>query len=419
MKLVTTVGVELTYVPAAVQIALNRGGDFHPDNAPDRSLCEGFSWLMRQLLYAKKIETYDIGTDPGCVEISTQPYDKLRPLLAVARKIRKEAEAIGMVVAADYTNGGGAHVHTGVMGKTLEERGLYRGRMMLFGALNPWLAWATCNVNDDINAQPLTLKHMRSCSPEKDWQDTLRMARQYEAALVKEQRELHTANVWGNPNASLRLARHMREYRAGMRHWKKQERGSRLGAVPCTMKMTSMWGPGDKDHMLRGTGYGDNGTIEFRCFEMGGEDKLARNIKLANAICDYVSRWDITEIDMDKIPVGSEIYNMKWSEARKGWLNMLTLLGLDPAEYRDETAQIARRWRWCRVQEPKLNPTAVDAREVRPSSLPPKAAVEPYVVERCQARRARRMCRNGRFAAPLEGPGVGGAGAEVDYSLAA
>jgi hypothetical protein len=158
--------------------------------------------------------------------------------------------------------------------------------------------------------------------------------------------------------------------------------------------------------MVRFTVYGEHGTVEFRCFEMGDEAKLKRNILLANAICRYVERWDITEYNPKDVMSGNTMRKIKWSAAKAGWLGMLAKLGLDAREYRAETAQLALRWRWSRANG--QNPTAADATERRPTvvstdrdptSDPRYAArVREAMIARYRGRRERREARRAAHA---------------------
>ena len=370
MSLTTTMGIELTYVPAMYQVALNRGATFEPEYAPMESDVNcALARLMQHLIRAKKIPVWgEATTDPGCVEIRTKPYRKLSTLLSIARRLRREAEELGLVVQADYSSGGGAHIHTGIIGSDNKERSMYSKRMMLFAAMNPWLAWATLNTVDDINAKPLTRQHLsrRNRYSDNNDEDTVEHCeshiKSYAHVVARETAYMHRADRWCERVYRERGARDVLAAQTYLMMWKMRLirlRSKSAKAETDMLSVESIQYTGDKDDMVRITDYGDNGTIEFRCFEMGGEDKLKRNIILANAICNYVEKWDITEYNSNDVMSGEQMRAIKWSEAKRGWLNMLAMLGLDPADYRNETAQIAHRWRYS-MRDYNQHPTAVD-----------------------------------------------------------
>lgn len=309
MSLTTTMGIELTYIPAAIQIALDRGATFEPSSAPGESaLIDAFARLMSNIVKAKNIPTHKgVHTDPGCVEIPTKPYRKLTSLINVARRLRREAEALGMVTEAAYTNGGGAHIHTGLIGDSEQERQMYAKRMMLFAAMNPWLCWATLNVNDDINAKPICAHHLQQSrygEDEEESEENFIERLEFEIKhLIEEEKALHYLGAWTNEyrqyrnkNDVRRAQREVMEWRKLLYNYRKVNRNKGVW----NRQVSAIQYIGNKDHMVRLTTYGQYGTAEFRCFEMGDEAKLKRNIILANAICNYVERWDITKYNIKK-----------------------------------------------------------------------------------------------------------------------
>ena len=417
MSLTTTMGVELTYVPKAVQLAINRGATFDTSSAPgESSLLDGFCHLMRHMVKIKNIPTWNgVQRDPGCIEIQTRPYKRISSLTSIARRLRIEAEALGLVTDADYTGGGGAHVHTGVIGKTEEDRKAYSKRMILFGAMNPWLGWATLSVVDDINAKPIPLERLikrdeQDGYTEQDYINLLANARQeLQGKLIR----LHTTRIWQNYFSRRDFERDIMGLQPYIRRLMKElrKRNNKL-VEETTIPVADITFCGNKDHIMRLTDYGKYGTVEFRSFEMGDEAKIKRNLVLANAICNYCERCDITKFDINAVMTAERMRAVKWSEARAGWLGMLAQLGLDPAEYRDETAQLARRWRYSREQ--KVDPTAVEW--VRPGRA--TRATDDSVARhrdeameaawrgaaRARARWERRQNRRGRVAPPTVAP---------------
>jgi hypothetical protein len=397
-------GIELTYIPLAIQTAIDRGAVINPQQSlpGEEHLCSAFARLMAKLVEAKKIPTYKgVHTDPGCVEVQTRPYRKLTTLINIARRLRREAEALGMVTEAAYTNGGGAHIHTGIIGDSEQERNMYAKRMMLFAAMNPWLCWATLNVNDDINAMPICEHHLKNCYGESEGASEETYSERVTYCvneLVNEETALHARGAWMSAYTRERNMRDVRYAQREVMGFRKQlfyyrRANSKQSNGVVSRNVKDIQYIGNKDHMVRLTTYGKFGTAEFRCFEMGGEDKLKSNIILANAICKYVERWDVTQYDSTQVMSGSAMRKIKWSEARKGWLDMLTMLGLDAADYRNETAQIAARWRYARSEGE--NPTAAEVpaaqalHERREDTTARDAA-------RAQRRWMRRLTRSGR-----------------------
>src|ERR1700743_2836897 len=379
MSLTTTMGLELTYVPEAVQIALNRGIKATPDQMEyngERDLLDGFQRLLKLLCEAKKIPLYGyegVKRDPGVVEVVTRPSRKLSTLLSVARRVTREANAIGLSDYEAYTGGGGCHIHTGIIGDTSEARRQYTGRMVAFIAQNPAFAWATLDIVDDINAKPITRERLTP-----DPGNNLYRERANMEELIRDQiRTIHSYSNDLHPHGHLSAFTRERiehyHIREVARMWKTKKRLRDLNKKIAAMANGKTLMPvedinwetiSDKHHVVRVTAYGNHGTIEFRSFEMGEEAKLKRNIILANAICRYVEKQTYTEFDLLSVPKANDMRATKWSEARRQWLELLAKLGLDPRESRDETAQIARRWRAYRDSAGEFkrgdNPTAVD-----------------------------------------------------------
>lgn len=349
MSLTTTMGIELTYVPACYDTALQRGANFEPTVAVpgEDDMVNALARVLRLLVKAKKIPAYrGVYTDPGCVEVATKPYKTLSRLLSVAKRIRVEAEAIGLATQATYSGGGGAHVHTGVIGKTDEEREAYKRRMLVFAAHNPWIAWACSDVVDNCNAQPICREDLIDTYSLKYRIEELEQeVKEYSETLERYTSMLHRGDVWSNERERERMNHHIRNYR----RWRNTARVSlinfrkQINTSPNDIPLGDIKLTKNKDQMVRITDYGRQGTVEFRMFEMGDEAKLERNILLANAICSYVERQDFTRIDRTTLPAREAVRAMTAEQAQAGWLGMLRALGLDPADYADETAQIARR----------------------------------------------------------------------------
>jgi hypothetical protein len=410
MKLVTTMGMELTYVCAAVQVALNRGAKFTPDAAEyhgETALLEGFQRLLLSLVSAKGIETYNgVQSDPGVVEVPTKPYTKMADIIRVARALRKEAEAIGLSVHEEYTGGGGAHIHTGLIGKTETERVNYARRMMVWAAQNPWFAWATLDVIDEKNARPIPRHKLLEGDDQNLTErleaatNSLAMAQRNAVGYTEQMHAFWKDDEWRRDRYE-RYA--VTEQRDAMRYRKEVITLRRLLAAQKSgdlRDITSIEFRGGKGYMFNRTFIGGPGTIEFRSFEMGYEDKLKRNIILANAVCKYVAAQTYTTVDVTTVMTGEVMKAMTWSAARKGWLDMLATLGLDPMDFREETARIAQRWRFYRTIQKNPTSATVGRPAINYENLETYAQI---TANRCRdraiARNERNVVRRERIAA--------------------
>jgi hypothetical protein len=239
----------------------------------------------------------------------------------------------------------------------------------------------------------------------------------YRHGISSAEAQLHMPDIWGDLRTRIATQRRLNRYKVDfhadrVRYYLRIREEMQSGPSNKYAQVRDIALQCYKDHMVRFTSYGVNGTVEFRCFEMGDEAKLKRNILLANAICRYVERWDITEYNPKDVMSGNTMRKIKWSAARAGWLGMLAKLGMDAREYRAETAQLALRWRWSRANG--QNPTAADATERRPTGSmgrdafiqaaqrPVQAPGAEYMREamiaRCRGRRERREARRAAHA---------------------
>lgn len=400
MSLTTTMGIELTWVPKALQIAQDRGVEWEPDDIPaERSFTAAFCTIMQKLIELKNIPINQCHTDPGCVEVSTRPYKRISSLISVYRRLNREATALGLVATADYTGGGGAHIHTGIpFAMHSPEWNNYTRRFALWAAQNPWVAWAFLNTVDDINAEPITLDLLMGYSRMSAAQ-RLRSARHdlgyYTQAIVVDERVLHTATVQAN---AYRVAEKMR----GIARYQRERITIRKTIMRLSVAtsegtrrpISTIDFTGNKDYMVRVAGYGPNGTVEFRCFEMGDEAKIKRQIVFANAVCSYVERMECTDFDTAECFTQDQLNRMPWSVRRASFLAMLDSLGLDRTEYRRELVQIALRMR-CQRPLPRA---AVRRAEAAYSSDEGHDA-DLAAASRAQARHERRQARRGRRSA--------------------
>ncbi|HWG89153.1 MAG TPA: hypothetical protein VN679_15315 [Candidatus Acidoferrales bacterium] len=356
-KLNTTMGIELTFMPPCLQEmveAINPECDREVDDVVHpfacNHICSGYALVLGKVMQARNIPTWDgVKTDPGCVEVPTKPYGTLNGLVKASRQIWKCASSIGLVPKLDSFNGGGAHIHTGIMGKTPEQRVEYVGRMALFAAQNPWLSWAFVGLVDDINAEPIAMRHIVCVEPttREQLQD---MIAERKASLATHELLLHGKDgcFSGAMGYSKRLRcqakidssrAHLMRAKLALHRF----RDSELAVTDLRMPRHG------KDNVMRWADYGPNGTIEFRAFEMP-EDiaTLTRYIKLADAIVGYVAQQSWTHVALPEIPTNEQQKAMTWRQRRDGFNAMLVKLGLNPADYKAERVQIALRMRFYR-----------------------------------------------------------------------
>lgn len=374
MKLATTMGIELTYCATAIQTMFDRGVPYYPnrrDTDGETPICSGLACVLRNILSHKKINFYACGVDPSCVEVSTKPYTKLETLINISERIGREAAFIGLTPRLPYTIGGGAHIHTGVLGKTPDDRDNYKRRMCVFAAKNPWLSWAFADIYDKENRNPIFREDI--LSETTDIEGVRGRICFLERSIVAAQREVHTNHGWRNSNnyverisnLNRKLLHARRKYNTELKQAKKPYELEEV--------VTSY----QKDKLFRVTCYGKYGTIEMRMFDMGDSEQLARQIKLADAIVRYVSQQTYTEIARDEIPTMDEVWTMPWRARRDGFINMLRTLGLDPDDYREERVRIAERIRYWRTQ---------DAQDAQANTRDPRQADIVRAVARHQRR---------------------------------
>lgn len=407
MSLTTTMGVEFTWVPQVLQIAQDRGVEWDVEDIPgESSFVHAYAQLMRRLIKLKRIPVHQCDTDPGCVEVSTRPYTKLDQLLSVYRRLNREAMALGLIPSAEYTGGGGAHIHTGIPFSTRTDRqkhGEYVNHFMLWAAQNPWVSWAFLNVVDDVNAEPFTVENLLDTfSYERELKSLTYELQDVTEQLISLTAQYHSTafRTTRNPLTGWRESR-IKEVR--FERMSLLKRIKALGNSPKNTRrsLSSVNSSNRKNKMVRVAPYGKNGTIEFRCFEMGDEAKIKRQIIFANAVCSYVEKMDCTEFDTITCFTQSQLNSMKWSDRRNGFLAMLDSLGLDRTEYRRERVQIALRMRYQRAERAERKA---------------EAAPESDVVSRCRSRHDRRLTRNGRYQ---PAPASTGGTVAMDDALAA
>lgn len=367
-KLSTSMGVELTFMPVAMQWcvdALDPEYQKHPDSCIDvyeqNVMCACFVGALRQYMTTHSIPFYKCSQDPGCVEVPTKPYTTLNELTKVCRQIWKAADKFCLLPELPSFNGGGAHIHTGVVGKSSKERQEYIGRMAVFANHNPWLSWAFIGSSDSINAEPIPARHIRDREEAGTLEDIEQGIAYLRDSIQRETRMLHRPGQW--TSAGLRrvhertIERFRANYLNARRKWLTL-RGKRANDIPVAgLELHDC-----RETMLRLTYYGDHGTIEFRNFEMPGDmQTLTKYILLVDAIVTHVKQQDYDTIPASALFEKEDFQAMTWRQRRAGFINMLVMLGLDPDDWRAERVQIALRMRAQRPAKPKAEQAADDA----------------------------------------------------------
>jgi len=348
MKLATTMGVELTFSPAILdrQIKRFKGEKVFGKAAchvNDSDLCSAFATMLRRVLEHKKIPHYGCSMDPSVVEVPTKPYINSAKLHSAMRRIMREASMMDLNPVVDWMAGGGAHIHTGVLfGRDRNKREAYKARMNAFAAMNPWLAWAHLNVVDDINAEPMSTQTLFSRANGWNEEDLERMIQGSRDNVIQYTNHAHA--VTQNERYRRMYLRDAEACRSDMARWrlKLHRMRSHGGKVAIDVLAQNI----GKGNAIRFTGYGSYGTIEFRFFEMREDaSALLKHIMLTNAIVEYVRDSDMTHVNKSDLFTKAQLDSMPYSVRKAGFHRMLRTLGIDPADYRSETVQMALRMR--------------------------------------------------------------------------
>jgi hypothetical protein len=299
-KLATTVGIELTFMPILFDYLMyynRKYSDSVEKVIPEsNSLCRGMASALEFSLRARKIPFNKCHKDPDCVEVSTKPYITTNALFRTIDKIWKCAADHDLLPTSKYYNGGGAHIHVGVIGACRASAINFTRRMLIFGAQNPWLSWAFVGETDDCNAEPLTL------------------------GIITDRDETHNQKDF------------------------KDEGYFSLEEIYSLFNI--------KDYILRSTHYGEQGTVEFRAFEMPElQVTLHKYVYLVDSIVKHVSGQTYTQLRKCDIPTKADIERMPYSKRKAGFHGMLRMLGFDPSDWREETVHMAVSLRHRRQPE--------------------------------------------------------------------
>lgn len=375
-KLATTMGVELTFMPRLFDdIYESSGGKAtvweHYEEASVRSFLAS---ALKQTLQRKGIHYHSCDIDPACVEVSTRPYSTANSIRKIVCAIRSSAKEMQLSPTARWTGGGGAHIHTGVVGETEQQRMAYAAAMYVWAAENPWMPWAFIHRNDCSNAQAIEYKQVMCAGNDGvtlesllgDWRGHVESYKHWRGEMVKAERKLHTSEVWGNRCARTNVegndiweARYyMRCRRRDVVAYEKEivrMMGEDLDYARRMAEVKEDWvavnkinTDFNKKFFMRRSYYGENGTLEFRCFLM---PEFSAGHKKHFALVDAIVRraWRVAEAgEFERVPkpvdVG-DLRRMKYSKAKLGFNSMLVDLGLDPKDFRSECVNIALRIR--------------------------------------------------------------------------
>jgi hypothetical protein len=375
-KLITTMGIELTFVPSiydlineAVPGAINT-----PTSYGGSDLRVAHASFMSNVLKKRGVKVYNCGTDPGCVEVPTMPYDDGKELLTACRNVHSAAEVCMLQPYATYTRGGGAHIHTGRVGKDDAEKRRMTAHVMAWMTANPWFAWAHAIPKDEDNANPLTAQDVYKkldARMEYDMaiarlQQALKDLQDFQKDLSSAEKELHTVKGWEQSHQG------MDEY-TDMEYWRRNVvRCHRYVAeylkafyeasatYAASLRETARVMVTDiRPYNCKNRVTVDRGqTIEFRCFTMPWDYKgHVKQFVLVNNLLKLLyknaSGKDGEYVDYPMMGA-QQINSMKYSEAKRGFNAMLESLALDPDDYRAERVNIAVRFRQLRTERKEL-----------------------------------------------------------------
>lgn len=183
--LATTIGIELTYIPAVfdelrktMQDNELEGADVIYKELSDFGMY-GYSKMMGAILNKRSIAVSACKTDPGCVEIPTLPMQRASVVRKTIKDITTVAAECALYPTAWHTIGGGAHIHTGlyatresvmaqnpdmsrwqISDKVQEINKIYALVLQVWLTKNPWFAWAFAGCADFANAQTITREQL-------------------------------------------------------------------------------------------------------------------------------------------------------------------------------------------------------------------------------------------------------------------
>jgi hypothetical protein len=376
-KLITTMGIELTFVPSIYDLINEAvpGAVTPPSSYGGSDLRCAHAHFLKGVLDARSVSVFNCGTDPGCVEVPTMPYDDSKELLTACRNIHSAAEVCMLQPYGTYTRGGGAHIHAGKVGCDDAEKRRVTAHVMAWMTANPWMAWAHAIPKDEDNANPLTSQDVqKNADARKEYdnaikrlKDAIKTVQDYEAALINAERETHTVEGWQRTSQGRRdyyeveyYRRNTAQYRMYAAQYLKAFYEASADYAASLQKVVRRTVADIRPYCSKNRAVVDRGrTIEFRCFTMPWDYKgHAKQIMLVNNILKLAHKnaSDKDNGDFIDYPMmdASQINSMKYSEAKRGFNTMLETLALDPAEYRAECVNIAVRFRQLRAERKAL-----------------------------------------------------------------
>lgn len=360
-KLAVSMGIELTFLPNINEYLFTEYGVAPRDSYAEGVMREFYAEAMKKIMDRKGIDYFKCHTDPGCIEVPTNPKKTSNALMKSVRQIYSVARELDLSPRAKYINaGGGAHIHTGIPENVNDDT--YKAMATAFLAYNPWIAWAFADKTDARNALAVS---RRGVLGNRNDIETLELKLANLSANMEHitgQIEaytniLHTKQVWGNERRRSTYNAYLQGYQRDkaeekIRIAKLKKQIENLHNDPASMvEIESLRCTRNKCYAMSVRSY----TIEFRCFLMTEYTTgLRKYIAFANAVVKQVTKWvesGITHVPSDIGYTEKELKAMKYSEAKRGFNNMLITLGLPPEAYRAECVNMALRIRYLRTQQ--------------------------------------------------------------------
>lgn len=355
----------------------------------------------------------DFKTDPHVVEVTTKPTNSGPRLRNIVRDAFKYADVAELQPRCMYSRGGGAHLHVGLLGESRTDKHSFAVAMQHEVMLNPWISWAFANPLDDDNAPQIPhLRIARNTdrevqtSAQRAQREVLTLeynirdsegdARYYDGIIEELRKDLHSAAVWSNESPRNERIENINEY-LGYRNryrrnahvyskrllaWMNEDYALHVANLHSeaiaenALREANMPVPCDDKRPMHGcenypitkweniathtakqyvaTHRTQYDTMEFRCFMMyEHHSDHAKQINLADALVKRTIRKIKTceglRMYGGEIQPQHYLADMKYSDAKRAFRNMLVSLDLDPDYYREECVNIALRKRAIRA----------------------------------------------------------------------
>lgn len=373
-KLPTSIGIELTYMPRmAEQLHQTLGAEGFKVWDSAEYAYRPFADALKFCLERAKIKVFKCTTDPGCVEVPTMPYKTANGIREAIRKVSQQARRVGLSPVSSYSIGGGAHIHTGLIGsRGSKEQDIYVGLMQLFQARNPWFAWAFAGKNDSSNAQAFHREELTRSEDnvtaetcERRIQSCQQDIETYKEHLAQAYTRMHFKENWQNQRGwnwsdildDFNLYRRMLgNERKDLLKWtrKYKELTDQLTCKDYLMPYNRIRHYEDKNRVVVKRA----NTMEFRCFRMPATNKgmdyliaiACEVVKQCRDEMQLMMELGVNEVDTRGTLTKDQMRAMKYSEAKRGFNAMLRTLDLEPADYREYCVNIALRMRYRRTK---------------------------------------------------------------------